>query len=360
MASIDTRDTVEVGYDEFCGALAAKDLQPLWTQAGRLMPPEPLPSTIAWLWKWTTLLPLAERAGQLITIERGGDRRVLALANPGLGGMPYTSSTLWGAIQYLGPGETAPAHRHTPSALRFVLEGDGVWTTVQGDALDMSAGDLILTPKWTWHDHTNTSELSMTWFDGLDLPLVAALEAIFFENHPDRMQVVEGTHNRSEQIFGGRGTRPLDTPALPDHSPLLVYRWKDTDASLTALLESRNAQTASLEFVNPSNGRSAMPTLGCEMHRVLPGERTRTQRKTGSSIYVVFRGTGCSVIDGQRFEWGPGDIFVTPSWALVDHLALETADLFAVSDRPVLQALRLFREEIVERPQDITGTFTPK
>ncbi|HXM58357.1 MAG TPA: hypothetical protein VOB72_23350, partial [Candidatus Dormibacteraeota bacterium] len=127
-------DTLEVSYDEFCGALAAKDLQPLWTQAARLMPPEPIPRTLAWLWKWRTVLPLARRAGELITIERGGERRVLALANPGLGGLPYTSSTLWGAYQYLGPRESAPAHRHTPSALRFVVEGSGVWTTVDGDA----------------------------------------------------------------------------------------------------------------------------------------------------------------------------------------------------------------------------------
>lgn len=360
MAVIETRDTVEVGYDEFCGALAAKDLQPLWTQAGRLMPPQPVPSTIAWLWKWSTVLPLAEKAGQLITLERGGDRRVLAFANPGLGGLPYTSSTLWGAIQYLGPHETAAAHRHTPSALRFVLEGEGVWTTVQGDALDMSAGDLILTPKWNWHDHTNSSDRPMTWFDGLDLPLVAALEAIFFENHPDQMQRVEGPHNSSGRVFGGRGTRPLDASESPGHSPLLRYRWEDTDASLTALLESRGGRLASLEFVNPSNGRAAMPTLGCEMHRVLPGGRTPARRKVGSSIYVVFRGTGRTVINGQQFDWGPGDTFVTPSWAVVDHQAMEPADLFAVSDRPVLQALHLFREEGVEKQQEITSTFNPK
>ena len=102
------RDTLEVGYDEFCGALAAKDLQPLWTQAAQLMPPEPIPRTLPWLWKWSTVLPLARRAGELIALGRGGERRVLALANPGLGGLPYTSSTLWGAYQYLGARESAP------------------------------------------------------------------------------------------------------------------------------------------------------------------------------------------------------------------------------------------------------------
>ncbi len=353
-------DTVEVGYDEFCGALAAKDLQPLWKQASKLMPPQPLPATRPWLWKWSTILPLAERAGDLITIERGGDRRVLAFANPGLNGLPYTSSTLWGAIQYLGPHEKAPAHRHTPSALRFVIEGEGVWTTVQGDACDMTAGDLILTPSWNWHDHTNNSDRPMTWFDGLDLPLVAAMEAVFFENYPDLMQPVQDVHNASERVFGGRGTRPVGVGAVPQHSPLFLYRWKDTDATLSSLLESQGGPMVSLEYVNPTNGQAVMPTLGCQMHRIVPGQRTRPYRKVGSSIYVVFRGRGYSVINGQRFEWGRGDVFVTPSWATVEHESVEPADLFAVTDRPVLEALHLFREEYLAQPQEVASTFEPK
>ena len=353
-------DTLEVGYDEFCGALAAKDLQPLWTQAARLMPREPIPRTLPWLWRWATVLPLARRAGELITIERGGERRVLALANPGLGGLPYTSSTLWGAYQYLGPRESAPAHRHTPSALRFVVEGSGVWTTVDGDACDMSPGDLVLTPSWTWHDHSNPTDAPMVWFDGLDLPLAASLEAVFFEPYPELMQAVETEHNASERLFGGRATRPLGEPASPRHSPLLVYRYRDTDQALDALVRARGGPSASVEFVNPSNGAAAMPTLGCEMHRLLPGRRTPPKRKVGSSVYVVFAGAGRSVIAGERFDWERGDVFVTPSWAAVEHEAAEQADLFAVTDRPVLEALHLYREETAERPQEVVRTFAPK
>lgn len=357
--SIRPNDTVEVGYDEFCGALAAKDLQPLWTQASKLMPPEPIPATLPWLWKWRTVLPLAERAGQLIDISRGGDRRVLAFANPGLHGLPYTSSTLWGAFQYLGPHETAPAHRHSPAALRFVVEGDGVWTTVDGDACDMSAGDLILTPSGCWHDHTNGSDQPMVWFDGLDLPLVGALEAVFFEIYPDLMQPVRQPHNLSERLYGGRGTQPLTT-AQSSHSPLLLYRWADTDAALTALLDAGAGPMASLRYANPATGRSVMPTLGCEMHRLLPGASTAPHRKVGSSIYVVYRGRGHSVINGQRFDWEPGDVFVTPSWSTVQHEADQPADLFAVTDRPVLEALHLFREECPAPAQQVESTFEPK
>ncbi len=353
-------DTMEVGYDEFCGALAAKDLQPLWTQAARLMPNEPIPRTMPWLWKWTSVLPLAQRAGQLIAIGRGGERRVLALANPGLGGLPYTSSTLWGAYQYLGAHESAPAHRHTPSALRFVVEGTGVWTTVEGDPCDMSAGDLVLTPSWTWHDHSNPTDAPMVWFDGLDLPLVAALEGVFFEPYAELMQAAAPDHNATQRLFGGRAIRPLGEPANPRHSPLFIYRYRDTDAALDDLLMARGGPTASIEFVNPSTGAAAMPTLGCEMHRLVPGRRTLPQRKVGSSIYVTFKGSGFSIINGERFDWESGDAFVTPSWAAVEHEASDPADLFAVSDRPVLQALHLYREETLARPQEANRTFRPK
>ncbi len=352
-------DTMEVGYDELCGALAAKDLQPLWTQSGRLMPQVPHPRTLPWLWKWHTMLALAERAVELVPITRGGDRRVLALANPGLGGMPYTSTTLWGAIQYLGPHESAPAHRHTPSAIRFVMNGSGVWTTVDGDACDMHPGDLILTPNWAWHDHTNAGDKPMVWFDGLDLPFVAHLESIFFERYEGTNQPVLA-RNASEERFPGPGIRERAEKTSAERSPLLRYPWETTDRALDAALADSGGPAASVTFVNPVNGASVIPTLGCEMHRVVAGRRTTVDRRTGSAIYVVYAGSGASVIDGMRFEWATGDIFVAPSWSKVEHEAMETSTLFAVTDRPIVEALGLYREEFFDSAQLVTGTFEPK
>lgn len=350
--------TVEVGYDEFCGALAAHDLKPLWKIARQLMPEVPLPTTQPWLWKWDDVLPLAKRAGELITLERGGDRRVLALANPGLKGLPFTSTTLWGAFQYLGPHESAPAHRHTPNAIRFVLSGSGVFTTVNGDACDMEHGDLILTPNWNWHDHNNQSDNPMVWFDGLDLPLLTTLESIFFENHPDQLQPVQG-RNLSEQGFTGVGLREMGVNSPVAHSPLLRYRWQETERTLESLHQVRGGSMISLEFVNPLTGGPAVNTFACEMHRLYPGGHTPSRRKTGSSVYVVYQGSGRSVINGVLYEWGPGDSFVTPSWASVDHEVYERADLFAISDRPILQGLHLYREEELAERQEIIGTFIP-
>jgi len=198
----------------------------------------------------------------------------------------------------------------------------------------------------------------MVWFDGLDLPLLTTLESIFFENHPQQLQPVAG-HNLSEQGFAGVGLRELGVSSPPAHSPLLRYRWTETEKTLEALHRARGGPLVSLEFVNPLTGAPAVATFACEMHRLYPGERSATKRKTGSSVYVVLQGRGSSVINGVRFEWGPGDIFVTPSWASVDHQAQEQADLFAVSDRPVLQALYLYREEELAERQEISGTFVP-
>jgi len=337
------------------------DMQPLWTQNGRLLSKDPRPSSVPWLWRRADLVHMARRSEDLITISRGGDRRVLALANPGLQGKPYATNTLWGAVQRLGPRESAPGHRHTPGAVRFIMEGEGASTTVDGDRCAMHEGDLILTPPWHWHDHENASDTSVMWFDGLDLPLVRHLDAIFFERpDADDVQPVRGL-NLSEGRFGSPGTVPADAwAATTPHSPLLVYRYSDVSRSLDALLGVPGQVMATLDYVNPTNGRSVMPTLGCSMHRILPGARTATRREVGSSIYVVFKGSGVSVINGERFEWGRGDIFVVPSWAALDHQASEPSDLFSLNDFPVIKSLGLYRELTETRHQEITGNYTPR
>ncbi|MBC6457201.1 cupin domain-containing protein [Actinomadura sp. HBU206391] len=350
-------DELESLYKE----VAAADLQPLWTITEQLLTPTPQPKAVPWLWPAAVMRPLAERSIGLVPVGRGGERRVLSLANPGLGGRPYAAGTLWGAIQALGPHESAPAHRHTPGAIRFVLEGEGVSTTVDGDACEMRPGDLILTPAWNWHDHTNTGDAAMFWFDGLDLPMIEALDGIFFEPYPDLRQPVTG-RNRSEELYAGAGGMThgrVEDPLDPAPSPLLVYRWTETDAELGRLAARGDDPMVSLEFTNPRSGASVLPTLACAMHRLAPGRSTLPVRRSGNAVYVVHRGTGTTVIAGQGFEWGPGDMFVVPSWAPVEHLAHTSADLFTLSDTPVLRALGVYREQTLDTPQTVTGMFRP-
>ena len=182
---------------------AALHLVPLWTTRADLMPAAPSPAAVPHRWRWSELLPLARRSGDLVPVGRGGERRAISLANPGLNGAPYATPTLWAAIQYLAPGENAPEHRHSQTAFRFVLEGDGVWTVVDGDPVAMRRGDLLLTPGWCFHGHQNASDRAMAWLDGLDIPFVAAMDQGFFEFGPDVV------------------ARPVDARAQPLRAPVV-------------------------------------------------------------------------------------------------------------------------------------------
>ncbi len=332
--------------DEFYKMVAEKDLQPLWTQKG-LMLGEPPIRDVPFHWRWSDIKKLSERSGELIPIDRGGDRRVLSLTNPGLGGLPYASTTLWGAIQYLGPQEVAPAHRHSAAALRFVVEGSGVWTLVNGDPVAMEPGDLVLTPNWTWHEHHNPGDTPMMWFDALDLPLIRSVDALFYEDGPDFMvnRLVDAVSSSELEFGGGAGLVPFDMEdEQPNHSPLLAFRWKDTERTLESLLSRRQDGYAALRFSDPTNGKDVMPTMRCSMHRVAAGSEISPRQTTGSSIWLTFAGSARVSVGESEFQLEHGDLFVVPSWASMALSANEQTDLFCVSDAPVLEALGLMRQ----------------
>lgn len=344
--------------DALYGDVAEADLQPLWLQKG-LLPRTPPLVMRPWLWPSKTLTDLAARAQTLVGIDRGGDRRVLALAHPDLNGKPFATHTLWGAIQILGAGETAPPHRHTPGALRFVMQGSGAWTAVNSDRITMQPGDLLLTPPLTWHEHQNEGDEPVLWFDGLDLPLVHSLDAVFFEPGGEGVERYDTSEaSRTEALYTAPGVVPAGRPVAKAYSDLTVYRWAETDRALDALLATNGGGQSAVRFTDPQTGRDIMSTLRAEMLRLVPGHRTTTTRTVGSSIAVVFHGNGTSVINGTALSWSEGDLFVTPSWAAVDHYANEPSDLFVMSDEPVMEALGLNRRTELTEHQEISGHWT--
>jgi gentisate 1,2-dioxygenase len=354
-AAATARPQSETRQAELYAAMGTANIQALWTQAADLMPDKPAPQAVPWRWPWETVLSLAAQAGEVVPVGRGGERRALALANPGLGGLPFATPTLWGAMQYLNARESAPAHRHSAAAIRFVIQGQGVWTTVNGEQCPMSRGDLVLTPSWTWHEHHSGADEPMVWFDGLDLPLVNFLDASFFEPAgPDYLDTAGAPAvARSAALYGHPGLLPDVVPETDRHSPLLVYRWEHTESALDDLASATGSGDAEVRFTDPVRGCDALPTMRCAMRRLAPGARTATTRTVGSSIIVVFSGHGRIVIDGTAFDWGPGDSIAVPSWSAVDHEAAETAQLFVVSDAPVIEALRLDRTEIMNEHQPV-------
>lgn len=329
-------------------------LIPLWTQRADLMPATPTPRAVPHIWHWGDLYPLAARAGDLIPVGRGGERRAIAVSNPGLPGLPYATPTLWAAIQYLGPHEVAPAHRHSQNAFRFVLEGEGVWTVVDGDPIAMRRGDLLLTPGWCFHGHHNPNPNPMAWLDGLDIPLVAYTDTGFFEFGEDGVHDRSTPHrSRSERVWGHPGLRPVSAPEATANSPLAAYRWEHTDAALAAQLEVAaeghpgvlEPGHAAVRFTNPTTGADALTTLRTEMHRIAAGQRTAPVRETGSAVWQVFEGRGAITLDGARTDLARGDVIAVPSWCEVALEAGTDLDLFRFSDAPVLERLDLARRE---------------
>jgi len=326
--------------------MAEKNLSGYWSLGMEGLPSEPMTSVKPCLWKWRDVHQSLVRAGEVISLENS-ERRVVRLVNPGLDRRcGFATHTLQISFQYVKPGENARAHRHTPAALRFVIKGNGAYTTVNGQQCVMEPGDLILTPKLTWHDHSNDSKQPMIWLDGLDFPLITALHQVMQQRYPERRQPIEKS---SEENMSQLGRSIRHGLPLAD---FFHYKWRDTEPALRALAQDPSRRNAFdgylLEYRNPLDGGPTMKTIGCAVQLLPPGHRTETHRHTSTVIYHAFRGSGATQIADHCFEWEQGDSFVVPLWYQHSHLNRSVSDeaiLFSMSDAPVLKALDLYREE---------------
>ena len=326
----------------------------------RLFTREPESPMVPLHWRWRDLAPMLDRIGAQIDIGSGGQRRTLRLANPGL---PYgTTPTFWASIQYILPGEIAEAHRHTASAFRFVMQGSGATTTVDGERYPMNEGDLVLTPPWSWHDHEHRGREPMIWLDVLDISLMRSMHATFFEGYDSRTQRVDPVPDRSWREFGsGIMRRPRVGPAPSQANPLLAYpAARALDAlDQAAGLPADPHDDVVLEYQNPADGGPAMTVMAMKLLKLRSGFRGSARRHTGSKLYHVIRGSGTTEVAGQRFDWGPGDFLVVPPWAWHSHVNQggEHALVFQVDDTPALAALGYYREEAQTGPgQDARQT----
>jgi gentisate 1,2-dioxygenase len=291
---------------------------------------------------------LLTEAGRLIT-AREAERRVLVFENPGLAGSSSITRTLYAGMQLILPGEVAPSHRHTQSALRFVIEGTGAYTAVDGERTTMSPGDFIVTPSWTFHDHGNPGTEPVIWLDGLDIPLISSFDAGFSERSPQESQSLTRVEGDALARFGS-GLLPLEHAALSRSTPLLSYPYERTRAALEQLRKSGPAHPChgiKLQYANPATGGYPMPTIGAFIQLLPKGFRGAGTRATDGTVYSVVEGRGRTRIGEALFDWGPKDLFVAPAWNTVFHEADEDAVLFSFSDRPVQKALGIWREEVL-------------
>jgi gentisate 1,2-dioxygenase len=326
---------------------------PLWQYYGELFLPEPRQRAVPHLWSYRALRPHMLHFADTLSMQEA-ERRVLMLVNPGMTEPPATVNSLYAGIQIILPGETAQAHRHTANAFRFVIEGEGAYTTVNGERVHMSPGDLLLTPGWHWHDHQHEGTGPMMWLDGLDYPLINDLEAGFFQLYDQRSQPAQHPDDLSRRQFVHGRLNPLWLRPDTVNSPIGNYPWAETEKALAEVGDDADGSEYDgvlMEYTNPHTGGPVMPTLSCRISRLRPGFSGAAHRHTSSTIYHVVRGAGRTEVDGTVLEWGDKDTFAVPGWAAHRHAnasAGTDAVLMSYTNEPVHRALGLYREEHVK------------
>lgn len=331
---------------DYLRSLHGQNTLPLWPSLRALLPSaKPARKTVPTHWRYAAVRPNVLRAGELAPIDKA-ERRVIVLANPGLGlDTMRATPTIYIGLQLILPGEAAPNHRHTPSAVRFVVEGEGGWTLVDGEKLPMEPGDLILTPSGVWHEHGHDGSGPVVWLDALDLPLVVAMEASFHTPGAAQREMRAAGHGLARHAQGG--VLPYSALDARDRSayPMLRYPWRDVRASLDALASTAaRDEPVQLAYVNPETGRECLPTLGFSALMLRPGEELRTKRRSSSAVLHVVEGAGRAAIDGVEFAFERADTIAVPTHArvqLANASSQRPAILFVVDDAPLQRRMAI-------------------
>ncbi len=339
-----SKHNIEAMREAYYARIAEHSMSPLWKVMAELVPDEPVTRCTPAVWHFDDVKALVMEAGALITTEEA-KRRVLILQNPGLGGEFRVTNTLFAGIQMIMPGEIAPAHRHVSSAIRFVLDGEGAYTAVEGEKAFMAPGDFVITAGWAPHDHGNPSTKPMLWLDVLDAPAVNFFETSFGEDFGSPMQPTTRQDGNSLSFYGS-GVLPDGAPAL-NRTPVINYTYARTRPIIERLLKAGDIDKwhgARVHYANPITGGPVLPTMGANLAMLPKGFRGEPYRSTDGTVFACAEGRGTTNVDGKVLEWGPRDVLVVPSWKPYFHTAAEQSVLFSISDRPAQQALGIWRE----------------
>ncbi|MEO6410458.1 MAG: gentisate 1,2-dioxygenase [Burkholderiaceae bacterium] len=326
--------------------IAPQHMAPLWTRLKSLVPPAPTPAGAAHRWGYPDVRPqVLESASHISAME--AERRVLILENPAWPGESRITNTLYAGLQLIMPGEVAPAHRHTQSALRFIVEGSGAYTAVEGEKTSMQPGDFVITPSWTWHHHGNETDVPMVWLDGLDIPIAAFFNSTFRDDHEADEAPLTRPEGDALARYGS-GLLPVGHRASTLNSPVFNYPYARTREALHALARGAapDAHLGHLmRYVNPVDGGWAMPTMATLIRLLPAGLATLPYRSTDSAVFIVVEGHGELRVGGQRHALTPHDIVVVPGWMSYTLHAGDDLVLFSYSDRAAQEKLGLFREQ---------------
>jgi gentisate 1,2-dioxygenase len=341
-----------------------------WLGDYRPKEPTPAKSGLPFLWRWedlrSVIYPTRKSINRLVSrnddlASNEAERRGFALVNPTLfGGPPYMTNTLYSDIQLLTPGERCTAHRHTSSASRFIMEGNGGYTVIDGERIDFGPGDLVIAPNWTWHHHGNETDNDIIYLNILDIPMATILGSIFndldYKKVGDKeadYQSVKEPLQRSQTLYGAGGIVPkfLDLATRrKTFTSQYHYPWKQTQEHLEQMKKYEGSPYDGIlvEYVNPQTGGPVIPTMSFNMQLLRPSEHTSSHRQTSSAIYVVHGGRGYTLAGDKRIDWEKNDVFAIPPWVWHEHVNLQSnsdATLLTVTDQPVVRALGFYKEE---------------
>lgn len=335
--------TLEELPQDYRDAMTAAGVAPLWPMMRNVLPHgQPNPTTQPGFWGYQALRPLLMRAGELTPVENA-ERRVLVLSDPGRGaGAMQATASIYLGMQLLLPGETAPAHVHTPSAVRIIVEGQGGYTVVDGEKLPMEEGDLVLTPGGDWHDHGHEGTEPVVWLDALDLPLFVYLEGSYAVEGP--LQSQRNRPDASAVEYASAGLVPTRSRHQARRYPMARFPWVRTEAALRQIAAHGGDGLAEVDFVNPETGQDVLPTLGFTAMMLAAGQVERPPLRSASHAFHVVRGSGTSVVNGKTITWGPKDTFSAPPFAEIDHTADEESFLIRIHDRPLQDKLGYYEE----------------
>ncbi len=325
-------------------ALTAQNLVPLWPSLRGVLPPEkPRPQTAPTFWSYKAIKPLLLQAGDLTPIEKA-ERRVLVLANPGHGlEKMQASPAIYLGLQLLLPGEWAPSHRHTPNAVRMIVEGEGAYTTVNGEKCPMSRGDLILTPTGLWHEHGHDGDKPVVWLDVLDLPLVYYTETSYHIN--GERQPIDGI--RGDKIYKYGGVVPTrDFERSKQAYPMIRYPWVEVKESLLALgSEEPTLSTVMVTYVNPETGSDAENILGYYALMLRPGQTVKMPVRSPSCVFHVIEGAASLKVLDKEFKLSEADTCCAPGYTpvtLVNEDANKPTFLFLADESPLHRKLGVY------------------
>jgi gentisate 1,2-dioxygenase len=341
----DPRHNLAAMRQAYYDKISRSHMTPLWEVLKGLVAPLPNPQAVPHVWHFDDARKLVIEAGEVITAEEA-ERRVLVLENPNLRGQSRATDTLFAGIQMILPGETAPAHRHVASAIRFVLDGAGAYTAVDGEKAVMAPGDFVITANWAPHDHGNASDEPMLWLDVLDMHTVNFFKASFAEHFDAAAQSTPKTDGDSLARYGS-GVLPDGAPVHARRTPVINYtyaRMRPILARMKASGDIDRRHGARIHYVNPLTGGPVVPTMGANLALFPKGFAGEPYRSTDGRVFVCAEGRGASHIGGESLEWRRNDVFVVPSWMPVAHTAMDESVLFSISDRPAQEALGIWRE----------------